>query len=57
MATFILAFIVILVSLAGLGIGVLLGRSALAGSCGGLACAGCRQAGDKACKRNSAPRP
>jgi len=38
METFILAFAIILISLAGLGLGVLLGRTPLRGSCGGLAC-------------------
>lgn len=57
MATFILTLLIILASLAGLGVGVLLGRSALAGSCGGLACGGCRKAGSPACKtsRKGAP--
>lgn len=47
METFILALTIILISLAGLGLGVLFGRPALQGSCGGLscvrgaACAGC----------------
>ena len=48
MATFLLSFLLILLALAGLGLGVLRGRRPLAGSCGGLACirgvacAGCR---------------
>ncbi len=51
MATFILSLLIILASLAGLGVGVLLGRSALAGSCGGLACSACRNAGNTACEK------
>ena len=52
MGTFLLAFGLILVSLAGLGVGVMFGRPPLKGSCGGLACAkgiscaGCRK-GDR----------
>lgn len=38
MATFILALLIILISLAGLGLGVLFGRPALQGSCGTLSC-------------------
>ena len=57
MATFLFAFIVIVLSAAGLGLGVLFGRAALAGSCGGLSCGGCRHAGSKACKHNNGPQP
>lgn len=57
MATFVLALLVFLASLAGLGIGVLLGRSSLAGSCGGLACGGCKKAGSPACKTNPKDAP
>lgn len=39
MGTFLLAFGLIGLSLAGLGIGVMFGRPPLKGSCGGLACA------------------
>lgn len=38
MQTFILALAIILISLAGLGLGLLFGRPALRGSCGGLSC-------------------
>lgn len=38
MATFILGFIIIVISIAGLAVGVLFGRPALRGSCGGLSC-------------------
>ena len=57
MATFVLALLVFLASRAGLGSGVLLGRSALSGSCGCLACDGCRKAGSPACKRNAKDEP
>ncbi len=53
MATLFLAFLIIVVSLAGLAIGVLTGRPPLAGSCGGLACGGCAKAASGACKRDS----
>ena len=38
METFILTFIILLLSIAGLAVGVLLGRAPIKGSCGGLAC-------------------
>jgi hypothetical protein len=38
MATFILALLIIIVSLLGLALGVLFSRSPIAGSCGGLSC-------------------
>ena len=57
MATFVLALLVTLASLAGLGIGVLLGRSAPAGSCGGLACGACSKAGSLGCKTNCKAAP
>ncbi len=38
MATFILTFVIVAVSLLGLGLGVLFGRSPVSGSCGGLSC-------------------
>lgn len=41
MTTFILAFLVIVLAVAALALGVLLGRRPLGGSCGGLGCAGC----------------
>ena len=53
MATLFLAFLIIVLSLAGLAVGVLMGRSPLAGSCGGLACGGCKNAGGKACRREN----
>lgn len=50
MATLLLTLLVILVSIAGLGIGVLCGRRALAGSCGGLSCGGCSKTGTRKCR-------
>lgn len=44
MIVFLLAFVLILLALAGLAVGAMAGRPALKGSCGGLACiegAGC----------------
>lgn len=38
--TFIIAFFLILLAIAGLALGVICGRAPLKGSCGGLACAG-----------------
>ncbi len=38
METFVLTFVIILISLAGLGIGILFGRPGLRGSCGSLSC-------------------
>lgn len=49
METFLLAFGLVLLSVLGLALGVIFGRSPLKGSCGGLACAtglscrGCRK--------------
>jgi len=49
METFLLAFGLVLLSVLGLALGVIFGRSPLKGSCGGLACAtglrcsGCRR--------------
>ena len=40
METFILAFILILLAVAGLAVGVMFGRAPIKGSCGGLSCAG-----------------
>ncbi len=42
MVTFLFAFVILCLSVAGLGLGVLLGRRPLCGSCGG--CAGCNRA-------------
>lgn len=45
MQTFILTLILMLLSVLGLGLGVLAGRAPIRGSCGGIACrkgAGCR---------------
>ena len=39
MATLLLAFVIILLAIAGLAVGVMLGRAPIKGSCGGLACA------------------
>lgn len=52
MATLVLSFVIIALSLVGLAVGVLVGRTPLAGSCGGLACSGCTKTGSKTCKRN-----
>ncbi len=38
MATFLLSFLLLILALAGLGLGLFFGRPAPAGSCGGLAC-------------------
>lgn len=38
METIILAFLILLLAIAGLAIGVLAGRAPIKGSCGGLAC-------------------
>jgi len=51
METFFLAFAIILISLAGLSLGVLFGRPALRGSCGGLSCV--PNAGCASCKRRN----
>lgn len=51
MALFVLAFVIIVVSLVGLGIGVLVGRPPLAGGCGRKACSGCDRADRENCKR------
>lgn len=51
METFILAFVLILLSVLGLAIGIIFGRTPLRGSCGGIAClkaiacGGCRKDG------------
>lgn len=39
MATFFLTLVIVLASVAGLAIGILLGRAPLRGSCGGVPCA------------------
>ncbi len=41
MASIVLTFLIVLVSMCGLAVGVLLGRAPIKGSCGGLACANC----------------
>ena len=53
MASLILVFLIFLLAIAGLGVGVLLGRAPLQGSCGGISCAACnscprRKTGGKA---------
>lgn len=40
MATLILVFLVFSLAMAGLGLGVMLGRAPIKGSCGGLSCGG-----------------
>ncbi|PJI84365.1 hypothetical protein BC777_3423 [Yoonia maricola] len=42
MASIILTFLILLISMGGLAVGVLLGRAPIKGSCGGLACTTCR---------------
>lgn len=44
LATFLVTFALIAVSVAGLAAGVLLGRKPLRGSCGGLSCGTCKAA-------------
>ncbi len=51
MATVALGFLLIVLAMAGLAIGVSLGRAPLRGSCGGLGCSAC-----KTCPRRAAPR-
>ena len=55
--TFVLAFVLIALSVLGMAAGVLLGRAPIAGSCGGLgagtACAACT----RPCQRRSQERP
>ncbi|MCK0097352.1 hypothetical protein MWU60_17370 [Yoonia sp. F2084L] len=41
MASIILTFLILLISMGGLAVGILLGRAPIKGSCGGLACANC----------------
>lgn len=48
MATFVLTLVIVLASVAGLAIGVLLGRAPLRGTCGGVACV--KGGGCVACK-------
>jgi hypothetical protein len=50
MATFILTLVIVLASVAGLAVGVLLGRAPLRGSCGGIACV--KGGGCAACQRH-----
>lgn len=38
MTTLFLAFVIILLAIAGLAVGVMVGRAPIKGSCGGLAC-------------------
>lgn len=44
MATLLLAISVTLISVAGLALGVMLGRKPIKGSCGGLSCHTCKTA-------------
>lgn len=58
MATMVMSFLLILLAIAGLGLGVICGRKPLAGSCGGLACirgAGCAGCRKKACDKENQP--
>lgn len=50
MHTFVLTLIFMLLSVLGLGLGVLAGRAPIKGSCGGLACI--KGAGCGACEKN-----
>lgn len=51
MTTLVLSFIVILAVIAGMGIGVMNGRRAISGSCGGLNGGGCELCSGKCKKR------
>ncbi|MEJ2299644.1 MAG: hypothetical protein P8X94_14330 [Woeseiaceae bacterium] len=56
--TILLSFVIVLLVIAGMGIGVLNGRKAISGSCGGLGGGGCELcSGSGKCrrKRKSAP--
>ncbi len=53
MATLLLTFTLFLLAMAGLAVGVALGRRPIAGSCGGLACSDSQGCGT--CGRGSAP--
>lgn len=57
MATFVLAFVVIAISLAGLAVGILAGRSPLAGGCGRGACRGCKPSARRLCHRERGEEP
>ncbi len=41
MASILLTFFILLISMCGLAVGVFLGRAPIKGSCGGLACRNC----------------
>ncbi len=43
MATMAITFLVILLAMAGLALGVVLGRAPLRGSCGGVGCGACER--------------
>ncbi|MEC5324907.1 (Na+)-NQR maturation NqrM [Aurantimonas sp. A3-2-R12] len=51
MGTFLLAFAIILLAIAGLALGVMFGRMPLRGSCGGLSCIKDAECG--ACRRRT----
>jgi hypothetical protein len=53
MATFLLSFALIGLAIAGLAVGVMVGRAPLRGSCGGVACKG---ASCEACPRRGSQR-
>lgn len=53
MATLLLTFTLFLLAMAGLAVGVALGRRPIAGSCGGLACSDSQGCGT--CGRGNAP--
>ena len=60
MATFLLVLVVMLVSIAGLALGVLFGGSPIKGSCGGLAgaagvgCGACSKPPEQRCDQSAA---
>jgi len=55
LATLLLSFIVILLVIAGMSIGVINGRKAISGSCGGLNGGGCELCSGKCRDKREAP--